>query len=93
VISLLIRLLALLGLLWTGKQVVHQVSAVFRPRPNGDGNASEQEVNGEMVKDPICQTYIPTSLALQKTINGQRYYFCSEECASKFAEQHRTETA
>ena len=92
-VSLLIRLLALLGLLWTGKQVIHQISTVFRPRQNGEGNASERAANGEMVKDPICQTYIPASLALQKTINGQIYYFCGEECASKFSEQRQSETS
>jgi uncharacterized protein len=92
VVSLLIRLLALLGLLWTGKQVVNQVSSTFHPHQNVDDNASERETNGEMVKDPVCQTYIPKSLAVQKKIDGEMFYFCSEECLLKFAEQHRVET-
>lgn len=91
-VSLLIRLLALLGLLWTGKQVVHQVSSTFRPDQSGKkATPSDQEVADEMVRDPICQTYIPKSLAIQKTLRGETYYFCSNECASKFSEQHQTE--
>jgi uncharacterized protein len=91
--SLIIRLLALLGLLWTGKQVVHQVSSALHPRPKGDQQASEGEITDEMVKDPVCQTYIPKSLAIQKTITGEIRYFCSEECVSKFLAQSQSKTA
>jgi YHS domain-containing protein len=91
-VSLLIRLLALLGLLWTGKQVVHQVSSTWHPDQNEKKEASsDQEVADEMVRDPICQTYIPRSLAIQKTLRGETYHFCSNECASKFSEQHQAE--
>ena len=55
-VALLIRLLALLGLLWTGKHVLHQVASAFQPRQPGDDNASDREITGEMVKDPVCQT-------------------------------------
>ena len=91
-VSLLIRLLALLGLLWTGKHVVHQVSSALHPNQNVDDNTAEREIDGEMVKDPICQTYIPKAIAIRKNINGEIHYFCGDECASKFSEQHQSET-
>jgi YHS domain-containing protein len=91
-VSLLIRLLALLGVLWTGKQVAHQVSSAFHPDQKGEKAASpDQETADEMVRDPICQTYIPRSLAIRKTFHGETCYFCSNECASMFSEQHQTE--
>ena len=37
-----------------------------------------------LVKDPVCQTYLPRSRALSRTINGTTHYFCSAECAAKF---------
>lgn len=92
-VSLLIRMLALLGLLWTGKQVAHQVSSAFHPRKDVDGNPSGQEIQGDMVKDPVCQTYIPKSLAIEKKIEGQIYYFCGAECATKFLEQAQPKTS
>jgi uncharacterized protein len=38
----------------------------------------------EMVQDPYCKTYIPRKGAKKKVIGGQEYFFCSDECASKF---------
>jgi len=35
----------------------------------------------ELVKDPVCQTYIVKSRAVRRTNAGQVRYFCSEECA------------
>lgn len=90
--ALLIRLLALLGLVWTGKQVFKQVSAAIRPQANADGNAPAEAVNAEMAKDPCCQTFLPKALAIQKNIQGETYYFCSEECAAKFAAQRQAES-
>ena len=88
---MLLRLLALLGLLWTGKQVFSQVSSVLHPNRKVDDNASEKGIEDDMVKDPVCLTYLPKSLAIQKTINGKIVHFCSEECALKYVEQHQTE--
>lgn len=86
-VSLLIRLLALIGLLWTGKQVAHQVSSAVHPKQNNKNEAADDEPGNEMVHDPVCHTYIPKSLAVQKTIHGERVYFCGHECAAKFVEQ------
>ena len=89
---MLIRLLALLGLLWTGKQVFKQISSVFHPGQQVDDASPGHEIGDEMVKDPVCLTFIPKSIAIQKTFNGKKLYFCSEECASKFLEQHQSES-
>ena len=88
-VALLIRLLALAGLLWTGRQVVHHVSSAVRPRQRENTGSAKQEISGEVVKDPVCQTYIPKSLAVEKTIKGKTYYFCGHDCAAKFVEQHQ----
>ncbi len=90
--SLLIRLLALLGVFWTGKQILNQVSSIFQPGQRVDESKTEGEIRDEMVKDPVCQTYIPKSIAIRKTVHGNTQYFCSEECAIKFLEQHPSES-
>ncbi|MDY7034581.1 MAG: YHS domain-containing protein [Thermodesulfobacteriota bacterium] len=38
----------------------------------------------EMVQDPVCKTYIPHREAVKRVIEGQEFFFCSNECASKF---------
>jgi YHS domain-containing protein len=35
-------------------------------------------------KDPVCGTYLAPSSAIQKTVGGTTYYFCSAECREKF---------
>ncbi len=41
------------------------------------------EVQGEMVKDEICGTYIPRDEALREVRDGVEHFFCSEECRRK----------
>jgi len=40
-------------------------------------------VQGEMVKDEICGTYIPREEALTEFRDGVEHYFCSEDCRRK----------
>ena len=87
---LIIRLLALLAVLWTGKQVVKQVSGMLHPERKSDESSAPENVQDDMVKDPVCSTYIPKSLARHKEFEGEIYYFCSDECVTKFMEQHST---
>jgi YHS domain-containing protein len=38
----------------------------------------------ELVKDPVCQTYIVRSRAVTRAFDGRTYYFCSSECVARF---------
>jgi hypothetical protein len=40
-----------------------------------------RSIGDELVKDPVCQTYIVKSRAVRRTEAGQVRYFCSERCA------------
>jgi len=42
------------------------------------------EVMDELVQDPVCEIYVPRSSSVKRTIRGQIYCFCSEECAKRF---------
>lgn len=39
---------------------------------------------GELKKDPVCGTYVSTSVSVQRSIHGQVLHFCSQECAEKY---------
>lgn len=41
----------------------------------------------ELVKDPVCHTYIAKSRALTRRSSHGPRYFCSAECASRFADE------
>ena len=47
--------------------------------------AAGPALRDELVKDPVCQTYIARSRAVRVAgVEGPRY-FCSAECARRFA--------
>jgi len=47
----------------------------------------------EMIQDPQCKMYSPRREAIEKSINGKTYRFCSEACASKFLQEGKREEA
>lgn len=48
--------------------------------------APKQKAGGIMVKDEVCNTYLPKEEAVRELYQGQEYFFCSEECRRKFLE-------
>ena len=39
----------------------------------------------ELVKDPVCQTYIVRSRAVQRGDGERAVFFCSADCAERYA--------
>ncbi len=46
-------------------------------------------VSGFMVKDEMCNTYLPKEDAIREIHQGKEYYFCSNECRQKFLQQKK----
>jgi len=38
----------------------------------------------ELVKDPVCQTYVVRSRAVRRSARGGTRYFCSSACAKRY---------
>ena len=68
-------LLLVLFLLWP------LLRRLFVPR----GARRPPAVRDELVKDPVCQTYVVRSRAVTREAGGRTHYFCSRECAARFA--------
>lgn len=41
------------------------------------------EIRGVMVKDEVCNTYVPKEEALREVRDGREVFFCSEECRKR----------
>ena len=54
-------------------------------------STSSPQLQGKMVKDEVCSTYLPQEEALQEIRDGKEYFFCSRECRQKFLEQKKTD--
>ena len=50
------------------------------PRPRTQSVPTSEALK----KDPVCGTFIAPSTAVQKSVGGQTYYFCSKECRDRF---------
>jgi YHS domain-containing protein len=67
--------------------VVYLVIRIYRgaTRPRKEPEPPRQ-VQGVMVKDDVCNMYIPKETALREVRKGEEHFFCSEECRRKFHE-------
>ena len=43
----------------------------------------------ELVKDPVCQTYVLMSRAVRSEVGGATVHFCSTECRDRYARGER----
>jgi YHS domain-containing protein len=57
-------------------------------RPRGPMTARRTQ-RDELVKDPVCQTYVVLSRAVSTEADGAITHFCSRECAARYARGER----
>jgi hypothetical protein len=79
--GLLLRFLAILFLL---RLALRFVVAVFKgastPTPDERRRAS---VATDLVRDRVCNTFLPRSSALIAAVHGETAFFCSETCRDR----------
>lgn len=46
--------------------------------------------SGVMVKDEVCNTYLPREDAIREYWQGKEFFFCSQECRRKFLEGRKS---
>jgi len=49
----------------------------------------QKQISGIMVKDEVCNTYLPKEDAIKEIVEGKEYFFCSKECRQKFLEERK----
>jgi uncharacterized protein len=80
---MLFRLLFGLALGYMAYRVVRRIKEMFT-FPGQPPQAPKVPQPDVLVKDPVCQTFIPRQEALKLTRDGQDYFFCSEGCLKRF---------
>jgi len=63
---------------------IYIIKKSFRQSPSTKKENSEGQAGENMVKDTVCNIYIPESAAVKKIIGGKTFYFCSNKCAEEF---------
>jgi YHS domain-containing protein len=65
--------------------ILSRIAQAWRRHPLSPRPAQRDE----LVKDPVCQTYILLSRSVTREANGVVTHFCSRECAARFARGER----
>ena len=89
IFRLLVWIVLLLGLSYLTKKLIRGLGGDAGGRVGPGQGASRGTVPpqsaGVMVRDPVCNTYLPADRALtHRTDGGETLHFCSEECRGKF---------
>ena len=80
-ISQLFRFLVVAVAGWLISRLIRGVSRPTRPGAPGRGQARRE---AEMVRDRVCNTFLPRSRALVERVGRETHYFCSESCRIRF---------
>lgn len=76
------RLLAVLVLLFVLYVLLKGLSDFARL--SRQRRTQREREGGEMVRDPVCETYILRARAIEKSVNGQTIYFCGPGCVDAY---------
>lgn len=77
----LVRMLALLFLVRLGLRFV--AAFLVGLRGDGDGAGPAAARDNELVRDRVCNTFLPRSRALTLRVGSREEHFCSERCRSQ----------
>jgi YHS domain-containing protein len=70
-------------LVWLAAAVAVLLPLVRRPFPGSSPRTDERQ-RDELVKDPVCGTYVVRSRAVTHDEGGAPRYFCSTDCARRY---------
>lgn len=76
----ILRLLALLVLL---RFLFRFVGAIVRGYREADARADAASRSRELVRDRVCNTFVPRDRALTATVRGHEEHFCSVACRDR----------
>jgi len=79
------RALMLLALIAVVVLLIARLPAAWRGRLPSPSSRTRDE----LVKDPLCQTYVVMSRAIRSEAGGEPLFFCSRECAARFQRGER----
>ena len=65
----------------------------IRPTRSAAPGRGRTRREGEMVRDRVCNTFVPRSSALVERVGSETHYFCSESCRIRFLGDRTAATA
>jgi uncharacterized protein len=73
--------------------VLYRAAKSWFGRPESSVSRGKMKPSGQvddaMIKDPVCGTYFPQSMAVVLNEKGPTLYFCSTECRDRYVADER----
>lgn len=79
-----VRIIILGILLYLLFRLVFGKKISFPNKKSGREESLRQPLQDVLVEDPVCHTFIPRGQAEVLLLEGEKHYFCSDECRKKF---------
>ena len=84
ILRVLIFLVRLVGLYLVARMVLRAIAGLTRaPTPGPPGPAPRTKPAADLVRDRICNTFVPRDRALRAMVAGHEETFCSAACRDK----------
>jgi YHS domain-containing protein len=83
-LEIIVPLLAFLLLRSILRSIFGTARNVARQQHSATAQAPTVVAGGELMKDPVCGTYVSTALSITRAVNGEMVHFCSKECRDKY---------
>lgn len=81
------RFIILCLLIYLAYRAVKTLIAQSKPARTPEAAGGMIPVDDVMVKDPVCETYIPKRDGIRVTVNGETITFCSTACRDKYLDK------
>ena len=82
-IYLLYVVIVLLVVRMVGRSMARLFGAGSDVRRSGATARPPSRKTEDLVRDPVCNTYVPRSRALTADVEGHQEHFCSEACRDR----------
>ncbi len=69
--------------------MIYLTLALFKKNKSVSNGNEKKDEAVDLVKDPVCDTYVEKDTDYKVKLYDRIYYFCSEECRQKFIEQKK----
>jgi uncharacterized protein len=79
-----LRIILLLIVLRLVLRFVHGLFQGLAPSSGGSGSGRAGRAPEQLVRDPVCGTYLPRARALTTGSGAALRYFCSEQCREAY---------
>ena len=80
---LIVFAVRILGILYLLRLLLRWLASLGRPsvpRASGDG---QRQLDGDLVRDRVCNTFLPRDRAVRAVVAGREEHFCSVACRDR----------